>query len=344
MYRLAVSRIIGFFGLTAIAAVGLHCLIGIGLRRVSTSSRGVFNRIMLGEGNAEIIISGSSRACAHYDPRILRRVTGRTAFNIGRDGSRVDVQYAVLNAYLKRNCKPRLVVQNLDMHSLLLTPQDEIYYASEYVPYLKCEELYQSLRHINPRVWKWRYVPLYGYVVDDMSLTWIHGICRLFGSNPQEDCIDGFCPRDETWTDAFDRFKAKHPNGVRYGVDPAGVRALENLIELCKSNQVAVVLVYSPQFHEMLDLVTNRAEVFGKFREIADQHDVPFWDYSDSDICNHHRYFRNSQHLNRIGAETFSKRLADRLNSFLTSTRTTTANESNAAVYKTRKQQINASR
>jgi hypothetical protein len=317
MIRSGIIKLFAFICLTALAAVGLHCMIGVGLRKVSTSTMGSLNRAMQGRGEAEVLISGSSRASSHYDPRIIHRVTGRTAFNLGRDGSRCDVQYAMLQAYLKRNRKPEFIIQNLDMHSLLLTPQDEINDASEYVPHLHCDELFQGLRRINPRVWKWKHVPLYGYVVDDMSLTWIEGIRRLFGSNPQEDHFDGFSPEELLWTDAFDRFKAKHPNGVRYGIDPAAVQVMENLIETCKSNQIAVVLVYSPQYHEMLNLVTNRAEVFGTFREIADRHNVLFWDYSDTDISRNQHYFRNSQHLNRLGAEEFSSRLANRLNAEL---------------------------
>jgi hypothetical protein len=163
-----------------------------------------------------------------------------------------------------------------------------------------------------------------------MSLTWIQGVRRLFGINPHEDHFDGYCPVDLPWNDAFDRFKAKHPNGVRYGIDPAAVRVMENLIETCKSNQIAVVLVYSPQYHEMLSLVTNRAEVFGKLREIANQHSVPFWDYSDADICKHQQFFRNSQHLNRLGAEEFSKQLAERLNLTLNPTSPAGAQEADA--------------
>jgi hypothetical protein len=43
----------------------------------------VWNRIVDGTINAEIVISGLSRALTHYDPRTIEERTRLTAFNIG---------------------------------------------------------------------------------------------------------------------------------------------------------------------------------------------------------------------------------------------------------------------
>lgn len=312
-----IHKIVGFGCLVAVVALGLHTLINVGLRHVRTGDMGAFNRVMAGRVNAEIVISGSSRAYVHYDPQIIREITGKSTFNLARNGSHTDVQLAVLKSYLKHNSKPNLVVQNLDMHSFVPTPQDEINDPAEYVPYLAEAELYRPLLRINPRVWKWRWIPLYAYVVDDMSFTWLLSLRGLTGLNSREFLVDGYSARDTSWTSDFDRFKAKHPKGVGFGVPESGVRVLEDLIETCQSNHIEVVLVYSPQYYEMLDLVTNRAEIFAKFQEIACRYKVPFWNFSGTDICSKKDYFYNSQHLNKKGAELFSLRLARQLQSFM---------------------------
>ena len=85
-----------------------NALITSGLKRVKTSSYGAWNQVMQGRVNADVIISGSSRAAYHYDPRAIESVTSRTAFNIGRAGTQTDVQLAVLKAYLEHNQKPAL--------------------------------------------------------------------------------------------------------------------------------------------------------------------------------------------------------------------------------------------
>ena len=107
-----------------------HQLIHFGLRRIETGGFGVTNRIVSGRVNAEIVISGSSRAFNHYDPRIIKAITGRSTFNIGRNGSQTDMQVAILKTYLQHNASPKLVIHNLDSFSFVTTK--EIYDPAQY--------------------------------------------------------------------------------------------------------------------------------------------------------------------------------------------------------------------
>ena len=77
------------------------------------------------------------------------------------------MQVAVLRAYLEHNRKPDLVIHNLDAFTFETTR--EVYASAQYTPYLYDEELYRPLLKIDPNTWKSRYVPLYGYVVEDMN-------------------------------------------------------------------------------------------------------------------------------------------------------------------------------
>ena len=131
---------------------------------------GAWNQVMQGRVNADIVISGSSRATYHYDPRVIESRTGQTTFNIGKVGSQTDVQVAVLKAYLEHNRKPSLIVHNLDAFSFVTT--QEIFEPAQYVPYLGDQTLYESLRPFDPNLAKSRYLPLYGYIVEDMNFAW----------------------------------------------------------------------------------------------------------------------------------------------------------------------------
>jgi hypothetical protein len=306
-------KIFSFFSICGAIAIALHFMIGRGLTNIKTSDLGAFNRAMLGLVNADIVISGSSRAYVHYDPSIISQITGKKTFNLARDGSHTDLQLAVLKAYLKHNKKPGLIIQNLDMHTFVPTPKDEIPKPTQYMPYLNEPEIYDMLLGINPGVWKWKRVPLYGYVVEDVNFGWLQGFKGLLGRNSREDHIEGYFPADRQWNSDFDRFKMKHPNGVGFRVDPRGVQMVEELVSICKTNGIQLALVYSPQYFEMLDLVTNRAEVFAAFREISERTGTPFWDYTQASYCRDKKYFYNSQHLNRTGAEIFSRELSLRL-------------------------------
>lgn len=304
-------RVAAFFALVSALVLLLHSLIQSGLREIATSGFGVTNRIVAGQINADVIITGSSRALVHYDPRIIGDTLGLTAFNLGRNGSQTDLQLAVLKTYLEHNKKPALVIHNLDLFSFTTTR--EIYDPAQYIPYLGEQAIYATVQRIHPHAWKWKYVPLYAYVVEDVRFTWALGLARLAGFSPAEDHIQGFVPRTTPWTGDFEKFKASNPRGVTFAIEPQGVRDLTELIELCHTAKIPLLLVYSPVYHEMCALEKNRAEVFSRFQSLADRFQTPLWDYSDASISRDRNNFYNSQHLNATGAREFSLALATRL-------------------------------
>jgi hypothetical protein len=309
-----VWRLLCFFGIIAALSFVMDGMITIGLRRIDTSSYGAWNQAMQGKVGADVIISGSSRAAYHYDPRIIETVTGHSAFNLGRVGSQTDVQLAVLKAYLEHNRKPELVVHNLDAFTFVTTR--EVYDPALYVPYLQDPELYQTLRQIDPNFVKSRYLPLYGYVVEDMNFSWVIGLRNLMGWAPKEKCFLGFSPRDREWTGDFASFKASNPKGVSFAIEPEGVKVLEELIRLCRQNGIQLVFVYSPEYSEMQAMTNNRAEIFAQFRDLADRYHVPLWDYSGWKFDGNRAFFYNSQHLNAAGAAAFSDDVAGRLKGY----------------------------
>ncbi len=311
----AVRRLSAFFVLIVVLIFGLNALINVGLERIRTSSFGSWNKAMQGRVNADVVISGSSRATYHYDPRAIEASTGETAYNIGRVGSQTDVQLAVLKAYLAHNKKPDIVIHNLDAFTFVASR--EIYDPAQYVPYLSYDELYKPLRSIDPEMMKSRYLPLYGYVVEDMDFTWVSGLEALVGWMPREDYYQGFCPREREWTDEFERFKEGNPQGVKFAVEPAGVKALEELIQLCRERGIRLILVYSPEYAEMQKMTQNRAQIFAEFDALASRYHVPLWDFSNWQYDNDRNYFYNSQHLNASGAAIFSQQIADRLKIYL---------------------------
>lgn len=315
-------RLAGFLALALAAVVALDWGITAGLRRVRTSSFGAYNTALRGRADADILVSGSSRALVHYDTDVMRKATGHSCFNLGRNGSHIDMQLALLRACLRLNRKPQMVIQNLDMHSLART--EEIFDPVQYLPYLREPEIYEGVLKIHPDAWKWRHIPLYGYTVEDMNFTWMLGLRGWAGLNPKEDHFSGYNPRDLTWSKDFERFKAKNPEGVRMGIDPTGIAALEAIVDTCLKNGIKVVLVYSPQYHEMRPLVKNQAEIFGHFQRISHKYHVPFLDYGLSDLCKDQNLFYNSQHLNRKGAALFSAALCNDLQPILKSPPTTT--------------------
>ena len=205
-----------------------------------------------------------------------------------------------------------MLIFNLDLFSFQLS-HGGVYDPGQYVPYLGEPAIYEALMRINPDTWKARYVPLYGYAVEDLRFTWLKGILGLLGLNSVEDNLLGFHPRDSSWTGDFERFKEMNPEGVRFPIEADGIREMEGLLRLCREQGISIVLVYSPEYIEMQAMTANRAEVFARFRDLANQFGASFWDYSGSAISSRMENFHNSQHLNAEGALAFSQSLAARL-------------------------------
>jgi hypothetical protein len=305
----AVGRLAGFFLLCVAALCATHQGVDVGLRRIETSHFGVFNRIVSGRINAEILITGSSRALSHYDPRIIQQATGYATFNIGVNGSQTDMQLAVLKTYLRHNRRPSLIVHNLDSFAFETT-HGGVSFPGLYLPYLSEEPLYTTLAHIDRGIWKSRYLPLYGYAVEDMNFTWLVGIGGLVGWNPREDSYLGFRPGHAPWTGDFESFRRRNPDGIRWPIEPEGLAAFEDLLRLCRERGIRVLLAYSPVYHEMQALERNRDEVFARFQEFAERHGASLWDFSGSPVGFDRAYFYNSQHLNAKGAARFSADVA----------------------------------
>lgn len=309
--RRDVLRLLAFLLIGALGAVGLQWGIHTGFRRITTGDFGITNQVVAGRLNAEIVISGSSRALTHYDASIIQNATGRRTFNLGLNGTQTDVQVAYLKTYLRKNAKPALVVHNLDPYAFATSR--EIYDVAKFMPYLDEPEIYAVVHRVYPHAWKWRYLPLYGYTVEDLRFTWIVGARAFLGFQPAETRVLGYQARHTPWTGDFDKFKASLTDGLPLEVDPQGIKDLNEITEVCRQHGVPLLFVFSPEYADMQPLWRNRREVFGVFSEIGAKAGVEIWDYSSSPICSQRDLFYNSQHLNATGATMFSQDLARRL-------------------------------
>ena len=158
-------------------------MIDQGLRNIKTSKFGSFNKLVSGQINTDILISGSSRALCHYDPRLIQTIAGKSAYNIGVNASQIDLQLSVLKTYLAHNIKPGILIQNLDLFSFETTRKDVIYDPGFYMPFLGEGELYEFLETVHADAPKWKNIPLYGYTVPDMRFTWIAGVLGPVNTN-----------------------------------------------------------------------------------------------------------------------------------------------------------------
>lgn len=86
-------------------------------------------------------------------------------------------------------------------------------------------------------------------------------------------------------------------------------------LQQCKNDGVNVIFIHSPMYIEATNKIDDTAAMWNMFRNLSIKYDIPILDYSHDSICYDTNYFYNTQHLNRRGAERFSRQLANDLKS-----------------------------
>lgn len=292
----------------------IHNILIFGLKQLRTGDYGVWNRIVNGEINADILILGSSRALVHFDCQVIESATGRSCFNIGLNGSRLNLQLPLLKTYLKHNRYPQFLIVSLDCNSLQLSK--EIHRPSQYLPYLDEDIIYKNLLQLDSRFWLYKHIPFYSVAAFNKTTNSSflgYALIGLRGGRVNDARENGYLPRDREWSDEFQNFRYQHLNGISLPIEQEAIDCLKDVVDLCRLNGIYLVLVYPPEYFEAQELTLNRKEIFQLYESIAASAQAPFWDFSDNAISYNKKYFYNSQHLNRLGATVFSKDVASKL-------------------------------
>jgi hypothetical protein len=296
-------------------ASALDWTVTSGLHKVRAGNYSEWNDIRSGAAAADIIVQGSSRAWTTFSPVIISEATGLTCYNLGIDGYTVDMQMTRYQMYREYDPAPKVVVQSLDMYGLVL--RDKVYQPAQFLAYLDDPFLRQNLAHYRYFTWFDRTLPLVRYRGEWATVKM--GALQTLGlrSYPTGK-VNGYQGQDLSWDPAaLARFKANNPQGTAHAVEPALESALEDFLRQCRDEGVLVVLVYPPEYIEAQPLTTNRAEIMGIYTGLAEKYGFPFLDYSGDPICLETKYFYNSQHMNKLGAETFSAKFAADLQGLL---------------------------
>jgi hypothetical protein len=281
---------------------------------------GLCNRVVNGQVNAEVLVLGSSRAYVHFDPAIIARATGKSCYNIARDGTKPEFQLAFLQMYLRHNRPPEYLLLALDLTSLEKVsglPDPGLYLA-----FLDQSEIAAEMRQQGRRWLLYTRFPFVPLAQDQGHVNFYHRVREratieamrgLLGRPRPEFLQAGFMPHDLEWRPDFEQFKQQHPNGVRMSIDSHAIASVRSILELCRRLQIKLVMVYPPEEQESQTFCLNRAEVFRVFEQFAREFQMPFWDYSNHPLCHQREFFYNSQHLNARGAAIFSEDFAKRL-------------------------------
>jgi hypothetical protein len=300
---------VALFALIAIVlASAADWAVSAGLHKARNGNYSEWNDIRDGAAAADVIVQGSSRAWTSFSPAIISATTGLSCYNLGIDGYPVGMQMARYQMFREYNSKPEVIIQSLDIYGFGVP--GKIYQPVQFLPYLDDPFLRAELAQYHYFAWFDHLLPLVRYRGDQETV--FHGGLQLLGLRSYTSAkVDGYQGQDAKWDPApLDDFIAKHPDGIAYTISAAPRQAFADFLRRCHEEGVFVVLVYPPEYIQAQVLTTNRAEIMSVYETMAGEYGFPLLDYSGDPICLDTRYFYNSQHVNKRGAEKFSAEFA----------------------------------
>ena len=269
----------------------------------------VWNDIFEGKINSDILIIGSSRAWVHFNPTMITNETGISSYNIGIDGHPFllqDLRYDVLRKY---NKKPKLIIISLESNSFF--KRDDLYNSSQFLPYLRTKK-----KDFKKPLLKYNKFNIYDFEIPLVRFYGNYYIFKelLLGSKKPTKRVKGFQSNNKKWNNDFSKAKEKFTS-IKVKVDENTVNLFNEFITKNKKENIEVILVYSPEYIEGQEFVSNRDSIINLYKQISTNHKIPFIDFSKDSISYKKKYYYNATHLNTEGSDLFTKKLIQKLNS-----------------------------
>ncbi|MBL0144590.1 MAG: hypothetical protein IPP48_01315 [Chitinophagaceae bacterium] len=265
-----------------------------------------WNAIIDGKVNSSILIYGSSRAWVNINPTMIGDSLHQTVYNIGIDGHNFWLQKLRDTLLLKNNVKPKLIIQSLDMFTL--QKREDLYNSNQFLPYMlysneikNATNSYKGFSVVDYEI------PLIRYYGNYEAMATACNMALNPNNNPVER-IRGYQGQDISWNADFDRAKLTMKN-YHVKLDTNTVTLFEQYLKKSNENNIAIIFVYSPEYVEGQKFVDNREEIINIYTQLGKKYNIPFYDFSRDSISFKKDLFYNASHLNKTGAEVFTKKL-----------------------------------
>lgn len=270
----------------------------------------VWNDIYSNNTNCDIAIYGSSRAWVQIDPEILGDSLNTIVYNFGMDGHNFWLQYLRHLEYQKHNKQPKIILQSMDIFTL--QKRKDLLEQDQFLPYMLWNN---NIRDYTKSFIGYTsidyFVPLVRYIGKTSVLkTSIKNIVKHDSRVPYRQ--NGFRGIDKKWNDDFEKAKSQKES-YEIVLDQNSINLFELFIRECISSGIELVLIYTPEYIDGQKYVVNREDIINIYTSFSKKYKLTFLDYSNDNMCLDKNLFYNASHLNKRGAELFSKKLAENL-------------------------------
>jgi hypothetical protein len=306
-----IKNIVVFVAIILLLAIVADLMVSSGLRLTERGHFYTMNALMNKKMDADVVILGNSRAVGSYNPYIMDSVLKINARNLGVSAQPFGVSYLRWQLYNRNNKKPKLVIVNIDFRELRIVSKG--YEKEQYYPYLT-DSLVKPYLDLYGFSWAEKHIPMYRYRGDYKLITMGIGEFLHFHHDQKGDYYKGYSNANTKW-DGNNLKSIINSKGVIKGqCEPEAASLLERFLQETSDNEIPVVFVYAPLYKQLKDnLEENDAR--STYQELSQRYNIPLLDFSVMDISSDSNYFMNGHHVNQKGANVFSTKLAQSIDS-----------------------------
>ena len=299
-------------------SASLEYIVDTGLKKSNDNDFGDWNRIFQGELNNEIIILGNSRAFVQYNPIILENQLGLSCYNLGMDGTPINLQLARLNTLLQYNTSPQALILNIDI--LSMNKGSGIYSYGQYLPYISNKFINEAISEYKQNIKLTKQIPMLKY--NGLFGLIKHGVYNYFKPDNTYGYEKGYLARNIQWQEGSENLKkiVDEDGNIVYCETSLeyGKVKLKNIIDICNNKGIKLILVHTPYYYKLYNHLPQQNKLIEYLNTVAISNNIPFMDYSKDSLMLSTDYFYNMTHLNSKGADIFSTKLAIEFKKILT--------------------------
>ena len=271
---------------------------------LATTEKGDWGRrnYIIDKTNQGILVFGSSRAVHHYDPKILLDSFNMTSYNCAEDATGILVHYPRLKTILER-CKPQLIIYDI------IPKYDFLMYDnSSFLRFLRPYTELECVRQVIDDVDRKERIKLYSNLYKYNS---IFGeiITQRFSSSTETSDKFTYSPLLSEIN-----YEPKYDDLILEGngVDEVKMKYFNEFVDLCRSKGIALFITASPWYK------MKEQDAYEPIYKLCKEKNIPFLNHNFDDNYNLKEiYFHDHAHLNKYGAETYTKQIAHEIKRIL---------------------------
>lgn len=260
-----------------------------------------------GNTNYDLLFIGSSRTRFIVNPKIVDSITSKNSFNAGIIGANLVEMNLMLQCYLEKHAPPKLLVADLALNAF--DTRKAFFDPKVYYPFLNDSVIYHTLNNYKKRTFLLKYLPFTQLMEadDNQKLNAFYGCFGRYekiGRVQYKGYLDNTA---DTISLPFVGIPDTYDYKNNYQITPNGLKILDEIIATCNKYNIKLIFTYAPEFY----LGNNRYyDFFTTVNRISAENKIPFYDYRYLDVCKDNKLFVDESHLNKTGAEKFSRILA----------------------------------